>query len=71
MWIIHCFRINFGNLLKCKQDLSAGEGYIYKNLEKDGEYYYNAVVVLKDIWSAYINYDVINKPRDKAGHRYF
>ena len=24
------------NLLKCAQDLSAGEGYIFKNLEKDG-----------------------------------
>lgn len=61
------------NLLKCAQDLSAGEGYIFKNLEKDGEYYYNAVVVLKDICSAdypYINYYVINKPRDEAGQFY-
>ena len=24
------------DLLKCAQDLSAGEGYIFKNLEKDG-----------------------------------
>lgn len=45
------------NLLKCAQDLSAGEGYIFKNLEKDADY-------------PYINYYVINKPRDEAGQFY-
>eukprot|EP00092_Neocalanus_flemingeri_P026433 GFUD01028654.1.p1 GENE.GFUD01028654.1~~GFUD01028654.1.p1 ORF type:complete len:397 (+),score=86.11 GFUD01028654.1:71-1192(+) len=45
------------NLLKCAQDLSAGEGYIFKNLEKDADY-------------PYINYYVINKPREEAGQFY-
>jgi len=45
------------NLLKSAQDLSAGEGYIFKNLEKDADY-------------PYINYYVINKPREEAGQFY-
>jgi len=45
------------NLLKTAQELNATEGYIFKNLEKDADY-------------PYINYYVINKSREEAGHFY-
>lgn len=45
------------NLLLQAKELSAGEGYIFKNLEKDADY-------------PYINYYVINKPREEAGQFY-
>jgi len=45
------------NLLKSAQELNAGEGYIFKNLEKDADY-------------PYINYYVINKSREEAGQFY-
>jgi len=45
------------SLLKSAQDLHAGEGYIFKNLEKDADY-------------PYINYYVINKSREEAGQFY-
>jgi len=44
-------------LLKSAQDLNATEGYLFKNLEKDADY-------------PYINYYVINKPREEAGNFY-
>jgi len=44
-------------LLSRAQSLNAGEGYIFKNLEKDADY-------------PYINYYVINKSREEAGQFY-
>jgi len=44
-------------LLKSAQDQNATEGYLFKNLEKDADY-------------PYINYYVINKPRNEAGQFY-
>jgi len=44
-------------LLKTAQELNASEGYLFKNLEKDADY-------------PYINYYVINKPREEAGQFY-
>merc|ERR1719490_1577 len=44
-------------LLSRAQSLHAGEGYIFKNLEKDADY-------------PYINYYVINKSREEAGQFY-
>lgn len=44
-------------LLNRAQGLNAGEGYIFKNLEKDADY-------------PYINYYVINKSREEAGQFY-
>jgi len=41
-------------LLTSAKDLNATEGYLFKNLEKDADY-------------PYINYYVINKPRQEAG----
>ena len=76
------------NLLKTAQELNATEGYIFKNLEKDGKQAvtaHSSVLVhpFDGCWKCcgpltvfisadypYINYYVINKSREEAGHFY-
>ena len=75
------------NLLKTAQELNATEGYIFKNLEKDGKQsqmkslilvhpFYGdkkccgSLVVFISADYPYINYYVINKSREEAGHFY-
>ena len=62
------------NLLKTAQELNATEGYIFKNLEKDGRHLLMWQVTMYYCRVSadypYINYYVINKSREEAGHFY-
>ena len=61
------------SLLKRAQGLNAGEGYIFKNLEKDGKKLRGWILTWPNFVSAdypYINYYVINKSREEAGQFY-